>query len=154
MGKRIEDMSEEELISRSNKAYDKAMPEADTTTGKLKGKSLMDTIEKYNPGAKESVAVGERATEKYGNAAADEFKKGNYGSAVKEGIKGLGSAAKTMGVDVPVEAARAGMNRMKYGEKMAKGGSVSSASSRADGIAQRGKTRGTIVACGGGWMKK
>ena len=32
----------------------------------------------------------------------------------------------------------------------AKGGS---ASARADGIAQRGKTRGTIVACGGGYMK-
>lgn len=28
------------------------------------------------------------------------------------------------------------------------------ASSRADGIAQRGKTRGTIVMCGGGYMKK
>lgn len=33
----------------------------------------------------------------------------------------------------------------------AKGGS---ASSRADGIAQRGKTRGTIVMCGGGMYKK
>lgn len=38
--------------------------------------------------------------------------------------------------------------------KKAKGGSIGSASSRADGIAQRGKTRGTIVACGGGMMKK
>ena len=35
-------------------------------------------------------------------------------------------------------------------KKMAAGGS---ASSRADGIAQRGKTRGTFVACGGGMMK-
>jgi len=35
-------------------------------------------------------------------------------------------------------------------KKMAKGGS---ASSRADGIAQRGKTRGTFVACSGGMMK-
>ena len=34
---------------------------------------------------------------------------------------------------------------------MAKGGS---ASSRADGIAQRGKTRGTMVMCGGGMAKK
>ena len=32
----------------------------------------------------------------------------------------------------------------------AKGGT---ASARADGIAQRGKTRGTMVACGGGYMK-
>ena len=35
-------------------------------------------------------------------------------------------------------------------KKMAKGGS---ASSRADGIAQRGKTRGTMVMCGGGMTK-
>ena len=34
----------------------------------------------------------------------------------------------------------------------AKGGKT--ASSRADGIAQRGKTRGTIVMCGGGMYKK
>ena len=33
---------------------------------------------------------------------------------------------------------------------MKKGGKVKSASSRADGIAQRGKTRGTMVMCGGG----
>ena len=36
---------------------------------------------------------------------------------------------------------------------MKSGGKVSSASKRADGIAERGKTRGTIVACGGGYMK-
>ena len=36
-------------------------------------------------------------------------------------------------------------------EMMAKGGS---ASSRADGCAQRGKTRGTMVMCGGGMTKK
>jgi len=35
-------------------------------------------------------------------------------------------------------------------KKMAKGGS---ASSRADGCAQRGKTRGTFIACGGGMTK-
>jgi hypothetical protein len=35
----------------------------------------------------------------------------------------------------------------------AKGGKVSSASARADGIAQRGKTRGTMVMCGGGYAK-
>ena len=142
MAKKIEDMSEEELSSKSGKAYDKTMPEPDTTTGKLQGKSIMDMIEKYNPGAKETIKEGELATEKYGNNASSEFKKGNYGSALKEGAKGLGSAAKTMAVDVPVEAARAAILRLKHGEKMAGGGT---ASSRADGIAQRGKTRGTII---------
>lgn len=37
---------------------------------------------------------------------------------------------------------------------MKKGGSVSSASSRADGCAERGKTRGTMIMCGGGMAKK
>jgi len=36
---------------------------------------------------------------------------------------------------------------------MKKGGSVSSASKRADGCAIRGKTKGTIVVCGGGYVK-
>jgi len=35
-------------------------------------------------------------------------------------------------------------------KKMAKGGS---ASARADGCAQRGKTRGTMIMCGGGMTK-
>ena len=37
---------------------------------------------------------------------------------------------------------------------MKKGGKVSSASARADGIAQRGKTKGTVIMCGGGMYKK
>ena len=84
-----------------------------------KNKSLMDAVEKYNEGAKESVAVGEKNTRDAGNAAADSFKKGNYGTAAKEVAKGLGSAAKTLAVDVPTEAFRAGMNRLTNGEKMA-----------------------------------
>jgi hypothetical protein len=34
-----------------------------------------------------------------------------------------------------------------------KGGSLSSASKRADGCITKGKTKGTIIACGGGYMK-
>lgn len=41
-----------------------------------------------------------------------------------------------------------------YPDDFAEGGKVSSASARADGIAQRGKTRGTIVMCSGGMYKK
>jgi hypothetical protein len=41
-----------------------------------------------------------------------------------------------------------------YPKKMASGGNVSSASKRADGIASKGKTRGTMVSmCGGGMYK-
>ena len=57
-----------------------------------------------------------------------------------KGIRG-GVWTEDSGVPVPQEPEVA----------MAKGGS---ASSRADGIAQRGKTRGTIVMCGGGMYKK
>jgi len=145
MGKRIEDMSEEELSSKSEKAYNKAMPEADTTTGKLKGESIMDSIKKYNPEGYESIRASERKTQQAGDAAISEYKKGNYGSAVKEGAKGLGGAANTLLMVAPREAGKAVANRLKDGEKYAKGGSVSSASNRADGIAQRGKTRGKMV---------
>ena len=50
-----------------------------------------------------------------------------------------------------VGAGRGEVNPEPVGK--AKGGKISSASSRADGIAQRGKTRGTMVMCGGGYMK-
>ena len=58
------------------------------------------------------------------------------------------------------KAARDDMEFKKYSEynedqKYKKGGSVSSASRRADGIATKGKTRGTMIAmCGGGKAKK
>lgn len=53
--------------------------------------------------------------------------------------------------DVEDEKARAKIKSMGY----AGGGKVSSASKRADGIATKGKTKGTMVAmCGGGMMKK
>ena len=74
--------------------------------------------------------------------------------------------AKTGGTDAPVPASavqeaedkkmqdkakQAPTTKTEMGKLFAKGGT---ASSRADGIAQRGKTRGTIVMCGGGAYKK
>ena len=44
--------------------------------------------------------------------------------------------------------------KAKQAAGMKSGGSVSSASKRGDGIAQRGKTRGTMVMCGGGMAKR
>ena len=48
------------------------------------------------------------------------------------------------GPSMPMQAPPPGAMPMKNG---------GSASSRADGIAQRGKTKGTMVMCGGGMMK-
>ena len=74
--------------------------------------------------------------------------------------------AKSGGTDAPVPASvvqeaedkkmqekikQAPTTKTEMGKPFAKGGS---ASARADGIAQRGKTRGTIVMCGGGAYKK
>lgn len=66
-----------------------------------------------------------------GGASADELSRFNAG---KEGYDEAG-------------------NRMKRGGKVKKMASGGSASSRADGIAQRGKTKGTMVMCGGGMAK-
>lgn len=59
-------------------------------------------------------------------------------------------AAKALRESVPYRAREAeAYNDAGY----KKGGKVSSASKRADGIAQRGKTRGTMIMCGGGMTK-
>ena len=53
-----------------------------------------------------------------------------------------------------IEAKEAAQNEKAYtaaSKNMKSGGS---ASSRADGLAQRGKTKGTLVMCGGGMYKK
>lgn len=57
--------------------------------------------------------------------------------------------AEQLGEDRMLRASEREYNKLMP-KGMAKGGS---ASSRADGIAQRGKTRGTMIACGGGYMK-
>ena len=122
-----------------------------------KDDSLMGKIRKYSPNQAEQVEESEAETRKYGDAAAKDFKEKKYGSAAVNAVKGLGSAADTLLVKGPKAAAYAGLNRLAHGEKkdagMKKGGKVSSASSRADGIAQRGKTRGIMVMCGGGMAR-
>lgn len=108
-----EDIAFEKMLKRSGKAYDKAMPEADTTYGSMEVKPL-------------------------GRARPD-----SGGD-----IKPLGRARPDSGMEVkPLGRARGSS------KDYAKGGSVSSASKRADGIAQRGKTKGTMIMCGGGYMK-
>ena len=68
--------------------------------------------------------------------------------------------AKKVGIPMSVakdfsESSKGMKFRKGGGEMMGykKGGSVSSASSRGDGIAQRGKTKGRMVMCGGGMAR-
>ena len=131
----VKDRSPEEMdeltreVKRGSKGFDK-------------GGSIMDSIRKYSPNQAADVEESETKTKKYGGAASKDFKEGKYGSAALNTAKGLGSAADTLLVKGPKAAAFAARNRLVDGEKYAKGGSVSS---RADGIAQRGKTRGRYL---------
>lgn len=101
-----EDVAEMKKRLAASKAYDRAMPEADTTTGKLAG-----------------------ARKPAG------------------GMPGLPRSRRKS------EASMPNVDTMGNATGYKKGGMT--ASSRADGIAQRGKTRGTNVAmCGGGMTKR
>jgi hypothetical protein len=140
-----QDVADEKARAKADKAYNKAMPEPDTTTGKLKGTSIMDSIRKYSPNQAAEVEESEASTKKYGESASKDFKEGKYGSAAMNAAKGLGSAADTLLVKGPKAAMFAARNRIVDGEKKASGGMVSSASKRADGCATKGKTRGKMV---------
>ena len=81
---------------------------------------------------------------------------------IKDVLGGLGAVqlAKKIGLggdddNLKMIGAEAVMPGVAAGKAagMKKGGKVSSASSRGDGIAQRGKTKGTMVMCGGGMTK-
>ena len=72
---------------------------------------------------------------------------------VSSALKAAGSSIGSV-FNKAIENYKSTVPRYNKEKKMASGGSVRSASSRADGIAQRGKTRGTIAAmCGGGMAK-
>ena len=71
--------------------------------------------------------------------------------------KGIRGGIWTEDSGVPVPQSPEGVKGMEEAPEMElkSGGRVSSASKRADGIAERGKTRGTMVAmCGGGYTKR
>ena len=81
---------------------------------------------------------------------------GKKGEKKDEAQKVLQDAADQKAAQEQEAAAANAQQWVNKQNGMKKGGVVkkSSASSRADGIAQRGKTRGVMVACGGGMMKK
>ena len=118
-----EDVEEEKMSKKAEKAYNKAMPEADTTFNMSERKDFDADIKR----AKEGLAM----------------EKGDKTIYSKERGLGPGIAAKRLekrGVDIP---GLVGKRVRNEAVGMKKGGKVS-ASSRADGIAQRGKTRGKM----------
>ena len=98
----------------------------------------------------------ERRSNAYSKEAREAFKEGKYGKAALKAAQTAGGAAKLYAEGVPTmigaglgataNALTRSVRRKKDEEpvKKAKGGSVS-ASKRADGCAQRGKTKGRMV---------
>jgi hypothetical protein len=118
----------------------------------LKGTSLRDIeaadlMESTTPDRKAMRAVYEDkdgGVREYEGAGAGRGKQGGP-TAKERGMKKGGKVAKYM------RFSETGKPMGMAPVTKAKGGT---ASSRADGIAQKGKTRGTIVMCGGGMYKK
>jgi len=74
-------------------------------------------------------------------------------AARRERTMGALKSAGSFLADLPskaIENYKSTVPRYNKEKKMASGGKVSSASSRGDGIASKGKTRGKMIMCGGG----
>jgi len=152
-----QEQADRKMRAAAEKAYNKDMPEADTTFGNLgrkaagavmavpagiSGATLLGLLP-GSPGVVDSAKYGAKTM--YHTVTGD--KKAN-----DEAEKEYMAAAKR---EQSIERKRnTGETTNAAGDSYKKGGKISSASSRADGIAQRGKTRGTIVMCGGGMMKR
>ena len=122
-----EDVAEDKAAKKATEAYNKAMPEADTTFGKLK-KFASNKKDEMESAAKNFDVKGAARTTIYSNPATAP------GIAAYDTVKALREEGKNR------KAPR--LNEM--GDAYKKGGKVS-ASSRADGIAQKGKTKGRFI---------
>lgn len=114
--------------------------------------SIASTLKKYSPNAYETVEEDEAAQKASGDSMIKNAKEGKYKDAAIDAVKGLGTTAKMYVSSLPKAAMHAAKNRLIDGPKedkkpvkKAKGGSISSASKRADGCATKGKTRGRMV---------
>ena len=132
-----EDVAEDKAAKKATDAYNKAMPEADTTFGKLKQKAT---------------DLKQKATdvEKKVQSSIKDFTETPAGKVLKYADPIMGPVRASMdAVGVAKDMYRDRKNREPLdsvsGQDYAKGGKVGSASKRADGCAQRGKTRGKMV---------
>jgi hypothetical protein len=164
--KRIEDMSDAELSRLSGKAYDEAMPEPDTTFGKLGRKALgvmaapagaivggayLGT-QPGSPGIIDSAKYGAKGM--YHAMAGTKKDRDEDLQEYLDATKRAKSIERQRNSSENTNAMGDTYKRGGKVKKMASGGKVSTASRRADGIATKGKTRGTmVVMCGGGMYK-
>jgi hypothetical protein len=154
----IDEMKQEaadrKMRAAAEKAYNKEMPEADTTFGNL-GRKATGAAAAIPAGIAGAALLGSQSgspgfidSAKYGaKAAYNMITKDKKGEAAAD-KEYLDAAKRAQSIETKRNT---GENTNAAGDSYKKGGT---ASSRADGIAQRGKTRGTIVMCGGGMYKK
>ena len=148
-----QEQADRKMRAAAEKAYNKEMPEPDTTFGNfgrkaagaaaaipagIAGAALLGP-QPGSPGFIDSAKFGAKST--YHGIAGN---KKEEAEATKEY---LNAAKRAQSIETKRNA---GETTNAAGDSYKKGGS---ASSRADGIAQRGKTKGTIVMCGGGMYK-
>ena len=141
-----EDVAEEKARKKATKAYDKAMPEPDTTFGNLGKKAFGAAMvpagalvggallgpQPGSPGVIDSAKYGAKTTYHTitGNKKANDEAEKEY----------MDSAKRAQSVKTKRDE---GESTNAMGDKYARGGMT--ASSRADGCATKGKTRGKMV---------
>ena len=156
-GKKYNTKLKEETKSAS-KAEPKAEPKAETKPKSepvrslsddrpLSGASLSDVVS--TPSAKNVGGDAAKASQEKRDTAQKSFSKNtifeNFGNFGAKDVGGDAAKAAQERRDAAQKEFRGSdMKRGGAVKKMASGGSVSSASSRGDGIAQRGKTRGKM----------
>jgi hypothetical protein len=133
-----EDVAEDKASKRAGAAYDKAMPEPDTTFNRMKKTSARRTAEQMEAERTSPMASKmAKETPMMAQTAKDALKAG-VGIPLAMGVDMITGPKRRSDEDMS-ELTR----EVAKGKKMASGGSTS-ASRRADGIAQRGKTRGKM----------
>lgn len=141
-------------VKKAMKVVEKAAPAAESKPAPSKMKSAKETMEKGRAGAVESEKKPKsKDEEKYGKSkrlkalvetftGRDSEKSSDSGSSSKASDTGKSERLKAIS-DTFKRAGQSYDN--PFAKKYKSGGSVSSASKRADGIAQKGKTRGRMV---------
>ena len=142
-----QDVADEKSRKKASAAYDKAMPEPDTSFGKL---SSGKKDKKSEPTKARKMANEMEFERTYPMASKMAKETPTMAQNAKDAIKGGLGIPLAMGVDMitgPKKRSEEDMSELTRevakGNKMASGGMT--ASKRADGCATKGKTRGKMV---------
>jgi hypothetical protein len=148
-----QEQADRKMRAAAEKAYNKEMPEADTTFGKLGRKAAGAAM--AIPGALTAGALlgtqpgspGIIDSAKFGAKTMYHGIAGNKKEDAEATKEYLDAAKRAQSVE---RKRNTGETTNPAGDSYKRGGKVSSASKRGDGIATKGKTRGTMITMKGG----